>query len=256
MKKTIIVLVFAILAGLLMPRIAFPQSEQLTAKEIVRIADEKNRGTTMQGEMTMTIERPKWERTISMKSWSKGDKYFMIYITAPAKEKGQVFLKVDKEMWNYVPTISRMIKIPPSMMMQSWMGSDFTNDDLVKQSSIVVDYNHTLLGEETVRGMECYKIELIPHEDAAVVWGKIISWVTKEGYDLWRSEYYDEDGYLQNTQHAYDIKNFGDRDIPSRIEIIPADKENQKTILYIDDSQFNVPISDSFFSKQNMKNVR
>jgi outer membrane lipoprotein-sorting protein len=232
------------------------RSQDLTAKDIVRIADEKNRGETMQGEMSMTILRPKWERTISMKSWSKGDEYFMIYITAPAKEKGQVFLKVDKEMWNYVPTISRMIKIPPSMMMQSWMGSDFTNDDLVKQSSIVVDYNHNLLGEENVRGKNCYKIELIPHEDAAVVWGKIISWVTKDSFDLWKSEYYDEDGYLQNTQEAYDIKKFGDREIPSKMEIIPADKEEQKTILIIESSVFNEPIDDNFFSKQNMKKVK
>ena len=232
------------------------QAQDMTALEIIKIADEKNRGETMQGEMSMTILRPKWERTISMKSWSKGDKYFMIYITAPAKEKGQVFLKVDKEMWNYVPTISRMIKIPPSMMMQSWMGSDFTNDDLVKQSSIVVDYNHNLLGEENVRGKDCYKIELIPHEDAAVVWGKIISWVTTDGFDLWKSEYYDEDGYLQNTQEAYDIKKFGDREIPSKMEIIPADKEEQKTILIIESSVFNQQIDDSFFSKQNMKKVK
>ena len=232
------------------------QSQELTAKEIVITADEKNRGETMQSEMSMTIVRPKWERTISMKSWSKGDKYFMIYITAPAKEEGQVFLKVDTEMWNYVPTISRMIKIPPSMMMQSWMGSDFTNDDLVKQSSIVVDYTHTLLAEETIREMECYKIELIPHEDAAVVWGKIISWITKDGFDLWKSEYYDEDSYLQNTQNAFDIKTFGDRDIPSRMEIIPADKEGEKTVLVFSNSIFNEPIDDSFFSKQNMKKVR
>jgi outer membrane lipoprotein-sorting protein len=190
-----------------------------------------------------------------MKSWSKGDKYFLIYITAPAKEKGQVFLKVDKEMWNYVPTISRMIKIPPSMMMQSWMGSDFTNDDLVKQSSIVVDYDHHLLAEETIRGKECYKLELIPHEDAAVVWGKIISWITKDGYDLWKSEYYDEEGELQNIENAYDIKDMGDRKIPTRMEIIPVDKEGQKTVLNIISTTFNKPIEDSFFSKQNMKKV-
>jgi len=231
-------------------------AQNLTAKDIIRIADEKNRGETMQSEMTMTIIRPKWERTVSMKSWSKGDKYFMIYITAPAKEKGQIFLKVDKEMWNYVPTISRMIKIPPSMMMQSWMGSDFTNDDLVKQSSIVVDYDHTLIAEETIREKECYKLELIPHEDAPVVWGKIISWITKDGYDLWKSEYYDEDGYLQNTQNAFDIKNFGDRDIPSRMEIVPADKEGEKTVLIFSNAIFNKPIDDSFFSKQNMKKVK
>lgn len=246
-----VLLTFCILLGS-----SIVQSQELSALDIVKIADEKNRGETMTGEMSMTIVRPKWERTISMKSWSKGDKYFMIYITAPAKEEGQVFLKVDKEMWNYVPTISRMIKIPPSMMMQSWMGSDFTNDDLVKQSSIVVDYDHNLLGTETVREMECYKIELIPHEDAAVVWGKIISWITVDGFDLWKSEYYDEDGYLINTQNAYDIKTFGDRDIPSRMEIIPADKEGEKTVLIFTNSVFNVPIDDSFFSKQNMKKVR
>lgn len=254
MKLLRISIGFLLLSGLLFSGF-HAHSQDLTALDIIKIADEKNRGETMQGEMTMTIVRPKWERTISMKSWSKGDKYFLIYITAPAKEKGQVFLKVDKEMWNYVPTISRMIKIPPSMMMQSWMGSDFTNDDLVKQSSIVVDYNHTLLAEETIREIECFKIELIPHEDAAVVWGKIISWITKDGYDLWKSEYYDEDGYLQNTQNAFDIKTFGDRDIPSRMEIIPADKEGEKTVLLFTNSIFNKPIDDSFFSKQNMKKV-
>jgi len=254
--KTHVIIISCLIVGGLFLSSAKSVAQELTAKDIVRVADEKNRGETMQGEMTMTIVRPKWERTVSMKSWSKGDKYFMIYITAPAKEIGQVFLKVGKEMWNYVPTISRMIKIPPSMMMQSWMGSDFTNDDLVKQSSIVVDYDHTLLAEETIREKECYKIELIPHEDAAVVWGKIISWVTKDGYLLWKSEYYDEDGYLQNTQNAYDIKNFGDRDLPSKIDMIPADKENEKTIIYFKNSIFNEPIDDSFFSKQNMKKVR
>ncbi len=254
--KTLKIAIALLISGGLFLESNEMKAQDLTAKEIIEIADEKNRGETMQAEMTMTIVRPKWERAISMKSWSKGDKYFLIYITAPAKEEGQVFLKVDKEMWNYVPTISRMIKIPPSMMMQSWMGSDFTNDDLVKQSSIVVDYEHNLLADEIIREKECYKIELIPHEDAPVVWGKIISWITKDGFDLWKSEYYDEDGYLQNTQNAYDIKNFGDRDNPSRMEIIPADKEGEKTILNFTTSIFNKPIDDSFFSKQNMKKVR
>jgi len=231
-------------------------AQELTAVEIIKKADEKNRGETSQGEMTMTIVRPKWERSISMKTWSKGDKYFVIYITAPAKEKGQVFLKVDKEMWNWVPSISRMIKIPPSMMMQSWMGSDFTNDDLVKQSSIVVDYDHKLLAEENVRGMDCYKIELIPHEDAAVVWGKIISWITKDGFNLWKSEYYDEDDYLINIENSSNIKQMGDRKIPSRIEMIPADEPEKRTIMEFKNIIFDQPIDDSFFSKQNMKRVK
>ena len=231
-------------------------AQELTAVEIIKKADEKNRGKTSQGEMTMTIIRPKWERSISMKTWSKGDKYFVIYITAPAKEKGQVFLKVDREMWNWVPSISRMIKIPPSMMMQSWMGSDFTNDDLVKQSSIVVDYDHTLLAEENIRRMDCYKIELIPHEEAAVVWGKIISWITKDGFNLWRSEYYDEDGYLVNTETSSNIQQMGDRKIPTHVEMIPADDPEKKTIMDFKNLIFNQPIDDNFFSKQNMKRVK
>jgi len=191
-----------------------------------------------------------------MKSWSKGDDYFLIYITAPAKDKGQVFLKRKKEMWNWVPSIERMIKIPPSMMMQSWMGSDFTNDDLVKQSSIVNDYSHKLLGEETIRDQVCYKIELIPYPDAPVVWGKIISWITKEGFNFWKSEYYDEDGFLVNIETASDLKDFGDRTLPSRMEIIPADEEGKKTILLFKQMEFNKPIDDSFFTQQNMKRIR
>lgn len=231
-------------------------SQSLTAKEIIQKADEKNRGTSSKGIMSMTIIRPKWERTIVMKNWSKGDDNFMIYISEPAKEKGQVFLKVGKEMWNYVPTISRMIKIPPSMMMQSWMGSDFTNDDLVKQSSIVVDYNHRLLGEEVLREQNCYKIELIPLPDAPVVWGKIISWITKDGFNLWKNEYFDEDGFLQNIENGYDIKKMGDRTIPTKFEMIPVDDEGKKTIMQIIEVEYNIDIDDNFFSKQNMKKVR
>jgi len=255
MKKMKILISTIMTALILLPGLGL-KAQTLTATEIVKKADEKNRGTTAEGQMTMTIIRPKWKRTVSMKYWSKGDDYFLIYITMPAKEKGQVFLKVDKEMWNYVPTISRMIKIPPSMMMQSWMGSDFTNDDLVKQSSIVKDYDHVLEGEETVRGQACYKIVLTPHPDAPVVWGKIISWVTKDGFNLWKSEYYDEDGYLQNTEISSDIKHMGDRDIPTHIEMLPAGEEGKKTVMDIINVVFNQPIDDSFFSKQNMKQVR
>lgn len=189
-------------------------SQGLTAKEIIQKADEKNRGLSSQGEMQMSIVRTDWSRTVNMKFWSKGTDYSMILITAPAKEKGQVFLKRKNEMWNWVPSIDKMIKIPPSMMLQSWMGSDFTNDDLVKQSSIVTDYKHTLIGKETVREMECYKLELIPFPDAPVVWGKIIMWVTTDGYDMWKADYYDEDMELVNTENAYDIKRMGDPRYP------------------------------------------
>lgn len=159
-------------------------------------------------------------------------------------------------MWNWVPSIERMIKIPPSMMMQSWMGSDFTNDDLVKESSIVLDYTKKLLGKEEIRGNECYKIELIPLPDAAVTWGKVILWITVDGFNQWMTEYYDEDSVLINKMNAYDIKLMVDRKIPTKLEIEPVNKKGNKTVLEILNIIFNKPIPENFFSQQNMKSIK
>lgn len=251
-NKLTFVLVVFILIGL------SGNSQNLSAEEIVKKADNKTRGLSSQGEMTMTMVRTGWERSLSMKYWSKGTTHAIIYISAPAKDKGQVFLKIRNEMWNWQPKIQRMIKIPGSMMTQSWMGSDFTNDDLVKQSSIVTDYTHKLLGSENVRGMDCYKIELVPKESAMVVWGKVIMWITKTGFHMWKTEYYDEDGILVSTENAFNIKKMGDREIPTRMEIIPQEKEKreQKTVLEITKMLFNVKMDDDFFTQQNMKQVK
>ena len=142
------------------------------------------------------------------------------------------------------------------MMSQSWMGSDFTNDDLVKMNSIVEDYDHTITGSENVGGYDCFKIQLIPHEDAAVVWGKIILWIDKDEYYEMKVEYYDEDMKLVTIQTAGNIKQFGDRKLPSYMEMIPVDKPGQKTIINTDEAEFNVEIPESFFSQQNMKQVK
>jgi len=225
-------------------------------KEIIRKADEKMRGTSSIGTFSMTIERPTWSRTVSMKSWTLGNDYSLIYIVAPAKDKGQVFLKRKNEMWNWVHSIERMFKIPPSMMMQSWMGSDFTNDDLVRQSSIVKDYTHRLLGEETVGDYLCYKAELIPLENAPVVWGKVIIWVSKKDYLWLKAEFYDEDEILVNTEILSDVKKMDDRLIPCRMEMVPADKKGQRTIMIFDKTDFDVPLKEDFFSIQNMKKVK
>ncbi len=232
------------------------QAQDVDVKDIVRQADEKFRGQSSNGTITMTIQRPGWSRTLSMKNWTLGTEYSMIYITEPAKERGQVFLKRDNEMWNWVPSIERMIKIPPSMMMQSWMGSDFTNDDLVKESSLVKDYDQTLLGKETLEGYDCYKIQLIPHEDAPVVWGKIIMWVSEQDLLWLKAEYYDEDNELINTEILSDIKKMDDRIMPTHLEMIPEDKPGQKTIMVFDNLHFNIDIKESFFSIQNMKRVK
>lgn len=230
-------------------------AQTLTADDIIKKADEKNRGLSSQGEMTMTITRPTWTRSVSMKSWQKGKDYSIVLITAPAKDKGQVFLKIKTDMWNWVPSIEKMIKIPPSMMMQSWMGSDFTNDDLVRESSIIVDYTHKLLGKETVREKTCYKIELIPLEDAAVTWGKVVMWITTDGFDQWKTESYDEDMKLLNVMNAYNIKKMGDREIPTKFEIIPVANKGNKTVMETIYMTFNQTISTDFFSQQNMKKL-
>ena len=250
MRKTF--LIIPVLLSLLAP----VKSQQLTAKEIVTKADELQRGQSSKSEMKMTVIRPKWTRTITMKAWSLGRDYSMTLITAPAKDKGQVFLKRKNEMWNWVPAINRMIKLPPSMMSQGWMGSDYTNDDILKESSIVVDYNHKILGEENISGLDCYKIEMDPKEDAAVVWGKVIKWISKKKFWQMKTMYYDEDGELIRTEIASKVKNFGDRNLPSHIEIIPADKPGHKTVLDVPSAQFDIKIDEGFFSQQNMKRVR
>ena len=227
------------------------------AREIVKLADEKMQGEkTSYSLMTMTIVRPTWERTVSFKNWTKGRDYALTLVTAPAKEQGQTFLKHLNDIWNWNPKISRMIKLPPSMMSQGWMGSDFSNDDLLKESSIVVDYTHEIIGEEQIDGRDCYIIELTPLEEAAVVWGRIVKWISREEYLQMKSEYYDEDDYLIKTEYCYDVKVMDNRLIPTRFELVPEEEDGNKTVVVIDEISFNDPIEDSFFSQQNMKQVR
>lgn len=232
-------------------------AQDLTAKEIIEKSDAIMKGVkSTKAEMTITTVRPKWTREMSLKSWSKGTKNSLIYITSPAKEKGTTFLMKDKEVWNWVPSIERTMKMPPSAMMQSWMGTDFTNDDLVQQSSIVVDYTHKLLKDSTINGRLCYKLELIPKEDAPVVWGKIYTWIDKKEFFQLRAEFYDEDGFLINVMMAYNIKTLGGKMLPTKMEMIPVEKKGQKTIMTYNNIEFDVEIEDSFFSIQNMKRIR
>ncbi len=229
----------------------------LSPKEIIRKADDKFNGEkTSTGIMAMTIVRPTWERTIEFKNWTSGRDYALTLITAPAKDKGQSFLKRQNEMWNWNPTISRLIKLPPSMMSQGWMGSDYTNDDILKESSVVNDYEHELIGEEEIGGRLCYKIKMVAKEEAAVIWGHQIRWIDKKDFLFLKSELYDEDGYLVRTETGSEIKLMDGRLVTSRIELIPAEEEGRKTIIEMKDMKFNEPIKESFFSQQNMKRVR
>ena len=252
MKSNKIISFIILFAGLAVPLV----SHGMTATEIIEKADKMYRGVTSYAEITMKIVKPEWSREISMKSWSKGSDYSLILITAPARDKGTAFLMRDNEVWNWIPSIERVIKIPPSMMMQSWMGSDFTNDDLVKESSIVIDYTHELLSDSVIDGRECYEIALYPKEEAAVVWGKMIVWITKTDFMQLRIEYYDEDGKLINVMTASEIKTMSGRPFPTYWEMVPVDKPGNVTILTYFVIEFDKPIKDSFFSEQNMKRIR
>jgi outer membrane lipoprotein-sorting protein len=226
------------------------------ATEIVKKAYDKERGTSSRGEMSMTIVRPTWKRTLKFKMWGKGQDYSLTLVTFPAKEQGQTFLKRKNEMWSWNPTISKMIKMPASMMSQGWMGSDYSVDDVLKESSIVADYTHKIIGSEKIEGYDCYKIELIPKPDANIVWGKIIKWISKTEYLQLKNEYYDEDGYKVKTDIGKNVKKIGGRLLPTQIEIIPEDEPGKKTIVEMINIEFDVKIEDSFFSQQNMQKAR
>jgi outer membrane lipoprotein-sorting protein len=226
------------------------------AKGIVKKADELMRSNSSYSEMKMTIVKPDWSRSMSMKIWALEPDYALIYITEPARDKGNVTLKRKNEVWNWLPSAQKIIKIPPSMMLQSWMGSDFTNDDLVRQSSIVNDYQHNLIGEEKIAGYECYKIEMIPKPEAGVVWGKILTWISKKSYLQVKSDYYDEDEILVKSFIGSQEKKMGGRNILTHWEMIPVDKPNNKTVMEYSNIQFNYNVNVSYFSEQNMKRVR
>jgi len=226
------------------------------AKEIVKKADELMRAKSSYSEITMNIVKPDWSREVSMKAWALEPDYSIIYITEPARDKGTVTLKRKTEVWNWLPSAQKVIKIPPSMMLQSWMGSDFTNDDLVKESSVIRDYTHKLIGEENIDGMDCYKIQLTPKADAGVVWGKVIAWIAKNTYLEPKVEYYDEDGFMVKQFIGSNLKKMDGRNIFTHWEMIPEDKPGNKTIMDYNKIQFNINTEESFYSEQNMKRIR
>ncbi|MEJ5350698.1 MAG: outer membrane lipoprotein-sorting protein [Melioribacteraceae bacterium] len=241
-----------ILSYLLCINLSLAQS----ANEIVKRAQDLLYAKSSYSEMKMTIIKPDWQRILGMKVWALEPDYAMIYITEPARDKGTVTLKRKNEIWNWLPSIQKIIKIPPSMMNQSWMGSDFTNDDLVRSSSYEKDYTHKILGEEKLNDYICYKIESIPKPEAGVVWSKVITYITKNSYMQLKSEFYDEENNLVKIFTGSEIKNIGGRTLPTRWEMIPINKPNNKTIIEYMKIEFNIEINQSFFSQQNMTRVR
>jgi len=236
--------------------LGFTTSHSETAREIIKKSENNLRANSSLMTFSMTIVKPEWSRSIKMKAWSLEPDFALIYVMEPARDKGSTTLKRKNEVWNWIPAAQKVIKIPPSMMLQSWMGSDFTNDDLVREASVIDDYTHRLLGSQKIDKYDAWKIESIPLPSAGIVWGKIISFISKGDYLQICAEYYDEDGTLVKVFKGSQEKTFGDRKILSHWEMIPTDKPNNKTILEYLDAKFNIDIQPAFFSEQNMKRVR
>lgn len=243
--------------SLLLSAPVYLTGQTLTAADVIKKADEKFNGEKSgYSVMSMTIVRPSWQRTIEFKSWTMGREFALTLITAPARDAGQSFLKRGNEMWNWNPSINRLIKLPPSMMSQGWMGSDYTNDDIMRESSVVNDYIHEFDGEETIDGRQCYRIKMTARKEASVIWGHQIRWIDKKEFLFLKSELYDEDGALVRTETASEIKIMDGRNIPTKIELIPAEEPGKKTVIVIKEMKFNTPVNENFFSQQNMRTVR
>lgn len=219
------------------------------ADEIIKKLDENMRGKNVSMKMTMKIVSLGHERTMKMQSFSEGTKKSFTKILYPPKDRGITFLSLDNQMWQYVPKIERIIKIPPSMMLQNWMGSDITNDDMVKQSSLVEDYNAKVIKKVGT----IVTIELIPKEDAAVVWGKIITNIDITTYTSQKDIFYDEDG-LEVRYFIYDkIKKFGQYYIPTIWRVESVNKKNRYTEIVLEDVKYDTEISKEYFKKSALK---
>lgn len=228
---------------------------QSSAEEVIRATMDNWRGLTSVGEVTMTIHRADWERSMSMRSWTQGDDQSLVRVTAPAKDSGNATLIDGDDMWSYSPRINRVIKIPSSMMAQSWMGSDFSNKDITKSTDILDDYTHVLVSQGEHEGLATYVIESTPHEDAAVVWGKEI-YTIRADYVILRQEFWSQDEELIKYMVGSDIVEMDGRKVTSRIRMQPADNEEEWTEIVQQSIEFDVELNNSIFTQANLRNPR
>lgn len=244
MKKCILLLTLLFIC-----KISFAQ----TAFEIVKKSEDLLRGETSKGTFTMIVVTPDYTRELKMDSWWVGNEKALIVIRSPKREAGNKTLKIGTEMWQFLKNTETTIKIPPSMMLQSWNGSDFTNDDLVRESNLYKDYDLELAGEEVIDGENCWKIQMIPKESAAVVWGKLYDWIRKSDSLPARVDFYDDKNKLIRTMKYTDYKVMGGRKTPTRQIMFNKIKEGHSTEFIIHDVEFDIKISNRIFSFRELE---
>ena len=244
------------IAALLLSAIACHAAEPAAdAKQIVRAAVDHWRGLSSYSEMSMVIHRPDWERSMTMQAWTKGDKKSLVRVIEPKKDRGNGTLTDDNNMWTFSPKVNRVIKIPSSMMGQSWMGSDFSNKDVARADDIVDQYDHTLLGTDDVDGMTVFEIRSVPHEEAAVVWGRE-ELLIREDHVVLEHRFYDQDGELVKALETLSIEEMGGRTIASRQRMAKADAPEEWTEIAVNSVEYEIDIRDSVFTLSNLRNPR
>ena len=246
---------FLIVACLFLSPLALADEVERDATEIVRDALNHWRGLSSHGHMTMLIHRPDWERSMSMETWTEGEKRSLVRVTEPRKDRGNGTLIDDNRMWTYAPKVNRVIKVPSSLMGQSWMGSDFSNKDISRTDDIVEQYDHTLLSEAEVDGYIQCEIESIPHEDAAVVWGREVL-VVREDNVLVEHRFYDQDGMLVKSLNTLKIEEMGGRTVASRQRMNKEGLPDEWTEIRVDEVEFDIELRDSVFTLSNLRNPR
>ncbi len=234
---------------------SFP-AQAMEVEELIRHVDRLWRGATSQSTMTMTVKTSRYQRSMTMEAWSRGKDYSLIVIRKPVKDRGIATLKVKENIWNYLPKINRVTKVPSSMMSGSWMGSHFTNDDLVKESTFEDDYDSSITYEGKRDGKMIYEFTSLPKPDAAVVWGRVVMELEQKSLAPYRALYYDEDGVLVRTLIFDKNKKIGERIVPMRMSLQPEDKPNESTVILYNSIEFGVPLEESFFSLQNLQQRR
>jgi len=192
---------------------------------------------------------------MSMESWTKGEKLSLVRVTAPRKDRGNGTLINDKNMWTFSPKINRVIKVPSSMMNQSWMGSDFSNKDISRTDDILDQYDHTLLSESELDGMPVYEIESVPHEDSAVVWGKEVLRIRQDNVMV-DQRFFDQDGELVKTLRTLEFAEMGGRTVAALQRMEKQESPEEWTEIRVDSVAFDVTLGDNVFTLSNLRNPR
>ena len=234
---------------------AASSGQERSADEIIRAAVDQWRGLSSQSDMTMVIHRPDWERSMTMRAWTKGDDKALVRVLDPAKDRGNGTLTDKNSMWTFSPKVNRVIKIPSSMMGQSWMGSDFSNKDVAKADDIIDQYTHTLLDTRDEDGTVIYEIESVPFEDAAVVWGREVLLIREDNV-VAEHRFYDQDDELVKILESLEIGELGGRRVALRQRMHKVDMPEEWTEIRVLDAVYGVDIPDNFFTLSNLRNPR